>query len=91
MGPSSYSGDMSAPIRIGTCSWADDALAKHWYPPGTPPKERLPYYAERYSTVEVDSTFTGCRVMSPNALMCMTKPSGVRSAQRWTISSAGRR
>ena len=48
---------MSAPIRIGTCSWADDALAKYWYPPGTPPKERLPYYAERYSTVEVDSTY----------------------------------
>ena len=48
---------MSAPIRIGTCSWADDALSKHWYPAGTPPKERLPYYAERYSTVEVDSTY----------------------------------
>jgi uncharacterized protein YecE (DUF72 family) len=48
---------MSAPIRIGTCSWADDALSKFWYPPGTPPKERLPYYAERYSTVEVDSTY----------------------------------
>src|SRR5260221_795640 len=48
---------MAAPIRIGTCSWADDALAKHWYPPGTPPLERLPYYAERYSTVEVDSTY----------------------------------
>jgi len=48
---------MAAPIRIGTCSWADDALSKHWYPPGTPPKERLPYYAERFSTVEVDSTY----------------------------------
>jgi uncharacterized protein YecE (DUF72 family) len=48
---------VAAPIRIGTCSWADDALSKHWYPPGTPPRERLPYYAERYSTVEVDSTY----------------------------------
>ena len=48
---------MSSPIRIGTCSWADDALAKHWYPAGTPPLERLSYYAERYSTVEVDSTY----------------------------------
>src|SRR5437868_13549379 len=48
---------MAAPIRIGTCSWADDALTKHWYPPGTPPRERLPYYAERFSTVEVDSTY----------------------------------
>jgi uncharacterized protein YecE (DUF72 family) len=46
-----------AVIRIGTCSWADDALAKYWYPPGLPAKERLPYYAERFSTVEVDSTY----------------------------------
>jgi uncharacterized protein YecE (DUF72 family) len=50
-------GDMAAPIRIGTCSWADDSLTKHWYPPGLPPKERLAYYAERFSTVEVDSTY----------------------------------
>jgi uncharacterized protein YecE (DUF72 family) len=48
---------MAATIRIGTCSWADDALSKHWYPPGTPPLVRLAYYAERFSTVEVDSTF----------------------------------
>jgi uncharacterized protein YecE (DUF72 family) len=48
---------MSAPIRIGTCSWADDALSKHWYPEGTPPKERLAFYADHYSTVEVDSTY----------------------------------
>jgi uncharacterized protein YecE (DUF72 family) len=45
------------PIRIGTCSWADEALVKHWYPPGIPPRERLRHYAEHYSTVEVDSTF----------------------------------
>ena len=44
-------------MRIGTCSWADDALVKHWYPRGLPPKERLGWYAERFSTVEVDSTF----------------------------------
>ena len=50
-------GAMTAPVRIGTCSWADDALAKHWYPEGTPPRERLAYYAERFSTVEVDSTY----------------------------------
>jgi uncharacterized protein YecE (DUF72 family) len=48
---------VAAAIRIGTCSWADDALSKHWYPPGTPPVARLAYYAERFSTVEVDSTY----------------------------------
>ena len=48
---------MSASVRIGTCSFADEALAKYWYPPGTPPKERLAYYAEHFSTVEIDSTY----------------------------------
>jgi uncharacterized protein YecE (DUF72 family) len=48
---------VAADVRIGTCSWADDALSKHWYPPGVPARERLRYYAERFSTVEVDSTY----------------------------------
>ncbi len=46
-----------APIRVGTCSWADEALTKHWYPKGVAPAERLRYYAERFDTVEVDSTY----------------------------------
>jgi uncharacterized protein YecE (DUF72 family) len=46
-----------AEIRIGTCSWADDALSKHWYPKGLPAGERLGYYAEHFDTVEVDSTY----------------------------------
>ena len=44
-------------MRIGTCSWADDALAKWFYPPKLPAKERLAWYAEHFDTVEVDSTF----------------------------------
>jgi len=48
---------VTAPIRIGTCSWADDALVGHWYPAGLPARERLAWYAERFSTVEVDSTY----------------------------------
>jgi uncharacterized protein YecE (DUF72 family) len=48
---------VAAPVRIGTCSWADEALSKHWYPKGVPAKERLAYYAEHFSTVEVDSTY----------------------------------
>jgi len=48
---------VDAPVRIGTCSWADEALSKYWYPDGLPARERLGYYAERYSTVEVDSTY----------------------------------
>jgi len=48
---------MATTVRIGTCSWADDALSKHWYPKGTPAGERLRYYAEHFDTVEVDSTY----------------------------------
>jgi uncharacterized protein YecE (DUF72 family) len=44
-------------IRIGTCSWADDALSKHWYPKGVAAGERLGYYAQHFDTVEVDSTY----------------------------------
>jgi uncharacterized protein YecE (DUF72 family) len=46
-----------APVRIGTCSWADESLSKYFYPRGVPAKERLTYYAEHFDTVEVDSTF----------------------------------
>jgi len=46
-----------AEIRIGTCSWADEALSKHWYPPGVKAGERLAYYAQHFDTVEVDSTY----------------------------------
>ena len=55
--PSLYARRVDAPVRIGTCSWADEALSKYWYPDGLPARERLGYYAERYSTVEVDSTY----------------------------------
>ncbi|MFL5931586.1 MAG: DUF72 domain-containing protein [Gaiellaceae bacterium] len=44
-------------MRIGTCSFADEALTKWFYPKGLPARERLPYYAERFDTVEIDSTY----------------------------------
>jgi uncharacterized protein YecE (DUF72 family) len=46
-----------AEIRVGTCSWADEALSKYFYPPGLPAGERLGYYAQHFDTVEVDSTY----------------------------------
>ena len=48
---------MPAPVRIGTCSWADDALSKYFYPPKLPAKERLAWYSQFFDTVEVDSTY----------------------------------
>jgi uncharacterized protein YecE (DUF72 family) len=45
-------------VRVGTCSWADELLTKYWYPPSERTAEaRLRYYAERFDTVEVNSTY----------------------------------
>jgi uncharacterized protein YecE (DUF72 family) len=49
---------VAAAIRIGTCSWADESLTKYFYPPAVKgAEERLRYYAERFDTVEVNSTY----------------------------------
>ncbi len=50
----------TARILIGTSSWTDPTLIKdgHFYPPSAKSAEaRLRYYAERFSIVEVDSTY----------------------------------
>ena len=67
---------MSAPVRVGTCSWADESLSKHWYPPGTKPGERLAYYAEHFDTVEVDSTFYSLPVEEMVARWAERTPDG---------------
>ena len=48
---------MSAKIVVGTSSWADPGFVEEWYPEGLPARDRLPYYAERFEAVEVNSTF----------------------------------
>ncbi len=49
---------MTATVRLGTCSWADEGLLKAWYPRGvTTAERRLHHYAERFDVVEVDSPF----------------------------------
>ena len=45
-------------VRLGTCSFADDGLVRHWYPRGvSSPAARLAYYAERFDVVEVDAPY----------------------------------
>jgi uncharacterized protein YecE (DUF72 family) len=47
-----------APVRIGTCSFADEALQTYFYPRGVRTgRDQLPYYAQYFDTVEIDSTF----------------------------------
>ena len=48
---------MSGRILVGTSSWADPGFVKEWYPPGMAAKERLPWYAQRFEAVELNSSF----------------------------------
>ena len=48
---------MAGKILVGTSSWADPGFVEEWYPQGLPAKDRLPYYAERFPVVEVNSSF----------------------------------
>jgi uncharacterized protein YecE (DUF72 family) len=45
------------PVQIGTCGWSYKDWGGAFYPDDLPAGEFLPYYAERYPVVEVDSTF----------------------------------
>ena len=71
---------LTPPFRIGTCSWADEALSKYFYPPKLPAKERLAYYAELFDTVEVDSTY----YRLPASRWCRAGPTARRPASRCT-------
>jgi uncharacterized protein YecE (DUF72 family) len=42
---------------VGTSSWADPGFVEEWYPRGLPDRERLPWYAERFRVVEINSSF----------------------------------
>jgi uncharacterized protein YecE (DUF72 family) len=48
---------MSGRILVGTSSWADPGFVKEWYPPGLASRERLPWYAQRFEYVELNSSF----------------------------------
>ena len=48
---------MAGHILVGTSSWADPGFVERWYPQGMPARDRLPWYAERFDAVEVNSTF----------------------------------
>jgi uncharacterized protein YecE (DUF72 family) len=48
---------MDGRILVGTSSWADPGFVKDWYPGGMKAGDRLPWYAERFEGVELNSSF----------------------------------
>jgi uncharacterized protein YecE (DUF72 family) len=61
-------------IAIGTSSWADPGFVEEWYPKGLPARERLPFYAERFEAVEVNSTFYAIPAVSTAATWARVTP-----------------
>lgn len=48
---------MSIAVRIGTQGWSYPDWNGVFYPPGSKQEDRLPFYAEVFDTVELDTTF----------------------------------
>jgi uncharacterized protein YecE (DUF72 family) len=48
---------MVGKILAGTASWTDPSFVADWYPPDVRAADRLRWYAEHFSLVEVNSTF----------------------------------
>jgi uncharacterized protein YecE (DUF72 family) len=67
---------MGGSINVGTSSWADPGFVDEWYPPGLAPRDRLPYYAERFDAVEVNSTFYAVPPASQVARWAEVTPDG---------------
>jgi uncharacterized protein YecE (DUF72 family) len=65
-------------IVVGTSSWSDPGFVEHWYPKGLPAKERLPFYAERFEAVELNSSFYAIPAPSTVEAWVKATPAGFR-------------
>ena len=67
---------MSGRILVGTSSWADPGFVKDWYPPGMPARDRLPWYAQRFECVELNSSFYAVPERRTVERWCQVTPEG---------------
>ena len=52
-------------IRVGTASWSEPEFVKAgWYPKGLPAGQRLPFYAQHFDMVELNSSFYAIPALS---------------------------
>ncbi|MBM3832936.1 MAG: DUF72 domain-containing protein [Verrucomicrobia bacterium] len=66
---------MPGKIFVGTSSWSDPGFIADWYPKTLPASERLPYYAEHFNLVELNSSFYGIPVQRMVKRWCEQTPS----------------
>src|ERR687884_1075701 len=69
---------MAGRILVGTSSWADPGFVEEWYPQGMPARERLPWYAERFEVVELNSSFYAVPERTTVARWARATPPGFR-------------
>jgi uncharacterized protein YecE (DUF72 family) len=67
---------MAGRIVVGTSSWADPGFVEDWYPPGLPARDRLPFYAQRFEAVELNSSFYAIPKRSTVARWAEVTPEG---------------
>ena len=67
---------MAGRIVVGTSSWADPGFIKDWYPPGMDARDRLPWYAERFEAVELNSSFYAVPERPTVRRWCEVTPDG---------------
>lgn len=67
-------GPVSGTVIVGTSSWADPGFIAEWYPPRLPARDRLPWYAERFQAVELNSSFYAIPAKELVERWCTTTP-----------------
>jgi uncharacterized protein YecE (DUF72 family) len=63
-------------ILVGTASWSDPGFVERWYPKKMPAGERLPWYAQHFDMVEVNSTFYSVPEPRMVERWCAATPAG---------------
>jgi uncharacterized protein YecE (DUF72 family) len=67
---------MAGRIVIGTSSWADPGFIDEWYPKGLAKRDLLPWYAQHFEGVEVNSTFYAVPSAATVRRWCEVTPEG---------------
>ncbi|PWU08054.1 MAG: hypothetical protein C5B50_30270 [Verrucomicrobia bacterium] len=67
---------MTGKILTGTASWGDPEFVKHWYPRSVRAADRLRWYADHFSLVEVNTTFYGVPDSETTREWCDQTPDG---------------
>ena len=65
---------VSGKILVGTASWSDPGFVERWYPKKLPTGDRLPWYAQHFDLVEVNSTFYSAPEPRMVARWCAATP-----------------